>query len=93
MLKAQNLNKKYRKKTVVHDVSIEVERGEIIGLLGPNGAGKSTTMKMITGNLAPTEGSISVCGIDLIDDPILAKAKIGYLPEIPPVYKELRVNE
>jgi ABC-2 type transport system ATP-binding protein len=92
-LSASALTRKYGNNVAVSDVSLKLKKGEIIGLLGPNGAGKSTTMKMITGNLAPTEGSISVCGIDLIDDPILAKAKIGYLPEIPPVYKELRVNE
>ncbi len=92
-LSASALTRKYGNNIAVSDVSLKLKKGEIIGLLGPNGAGKSTTMKMITGNLAPTEGSISVCGIDLIDDPILAKTKIGYLPEIPPVYKELRVNE
>ena len=79
-LSASALTRKYGNNVAVSDVSLKLKKGEIIGLLGPNGAGKSTTMKMITGNLAPTEGSISVCGIDLIDDPILAKAKIGYLP-------------
>ena len=92
-LSASGLTRKYGNNVAVSDVSLALKKGEIIGLLGPNGAGKSTTMKMITGNLAPTEGSIKVCGIDLIDDPIVAKTKIGYLPEIPPVYKELRVNE
>lgn len=92
-LSAVGLTRKYGNNVAVSDVSLALKKGEIIGLLGPNGAGKSTTMKMITGNLAPTEGSIKVCGIDLIDEPIIAKTKIGYLPEIPPVYKELRVNE
>ncbi len=92
-LSASGLTRKYGNNTAVSDVSLSLHKGEIIGLLGPNGAGKSTMMKMITGNLAPSEGSIQVCGIDLIDDPIAAKTKIGYLPEIPPVYKELRVNE
>ena len=92
-LSASGLTRKYGNNTAVNDVSLSLHKGEIIGLLGPNGAGKSTMMKMITGNLAPSEGSIQVCGIDLIDDPIAAKTKIGYLPEIPPVYKELRVNE
>ncbi|MDA0237101.1 MAG: ATP-binding cassette domain-containing protein [Proteobacteria bacterium] len=92
-LSASGLTRRYGNNIAVSDVSLSLHKGEIIGLLGPNGAGKSTTMKMITGNLAPTEGSIQVCGIDLIDNPIAAKAKIGYLPEIPPVYKELRVNE
>ncbi|HBZ19285.1 MAG TPA: ABC transporter ATP-binding protein [Betaproteobacteria bacterium] len=92
-LSASGLTRRYGNNIAVSDVSLSLRKGEIIGLLGPNGAGKSTTMKMITGNLAPTEGSIQVCGIDLIDDPIAAKTKIGYLPEIPPLYKELRVNE
>ena len=92
-LSASGLTRRYGNNIAVSDVSLSLRKGEIVGLLGPNGAGKSTMMKMITGNLAPTEGSIQVCGIDLIDDPIAAKTKIGYLPEIPPVYKELRVDE
>ena len=59
----------------------------------PNGAGKTTTMQMLTGNLAPSSGAISICGIDLFDEPIAAKARIGYLPEVPPLYRELTVNE
>ncbi|NIO42816.1 MAG: ATP-binding cassette domain-containing protein [Burkholderiales bacterium] len=92
-LAAVGLSRRYGNNLAVDDVSIELKRGEIVGLLGPNGAGKTTAMKMITGNLAPSAGSINVCGIDLIDKPTEAKARIGYLPEIPPLYKELRVDE
>ncbi|MGD2138943.1 MAG: ATP-binding cassette domain-containing protein [Burkholderiales bacterium] len=92
-LAAVGLSRRYGNNLAVDNVSMELRRGEIVGLLGPNGAGKTTTMKMITGNLAPSAGSVNVCGIDLIDKPTAAKAKIGYLPEVPPLYKELRVNE
>ncbi len=92
-LAAVGLSRRYGNNLAVDDISMELRRGEIVGLLGPNGAGKTTAMKMITGNLAPTAGSVNVCGIDLIDEPTAAKAKIGYLPEIPPLYKELRVDE
>ena len=92
-LSAVGLSRSYGGKLAVDDISLELRRGQIIGLLGPNGAGKTTTMKMITGTLAPTRGSVSICGIDLIDRPIAAKAKLGYLPEVSPLYKELRVDE
>jgi ABC-2 type transport system ATP-binding protein len=87
------LSRRYGNNLAVDDISLELKRGEIVGLLGPNGAGKTTTMKMITGNLAPSAGSIDICGIDLIEKPTAAKARIGYLPEVPPLYKELRVDE
>ena len=92
-LSAVELSRYYGSNRAVQDMSLELRRGEVIGLLGPNGAGKTTTMQMITGNLAPSSGSVSVCGIDLINHPTAAKARIGYLPEVPPLYKELRVNE
>ena len=92
-LSAVGLSRSYGGKLAVDGVSLELRRGEIIGLLGPNGAGKTTTMRMITGTLAPSNGSVSICGIDLIDEPTAAKAKLGYLPEISPLYKELRVDE
>lgn len=92
-LAAVGLSRRYGANLAVNDISLELRRGEIVGLLGPNGAGKTTTMKMITGNLAPSEGSVSVCGIDLIERPTAAKARIGYLPEVPPLYRELRVDE
>jgi ABC-2 type transport system ATP-binding protein len=90
---AQALNRSYGANRAVRDVSLELRRGEVLGLLGPNGAGKTTTMQMITGNLAPTSGEVRICGIDLIDRPIQAKARIGYLPEVPPLYRELKVDE
>jgi ABC-2 type transport system ATP-binding protein len=87
------LNRAYGSNVVVRDVNFNLSKGEVLGFLGPNGAGKSTTMKMLTGNLAPTSGSVKICGIDIIDQPKAAKALIGYLPEIPPLYKELTVDE
>ena len=92
-LSAVGLSRSYGGKLAVDDISLDLRRGEIVGLLGPNGAGKTTTMRMITGTLAPTTGSVSICGIDLIDKPTAAKAKLGYLPEVSPLYKELRVDE
>lgn len=92
-LSAIGLSRLYGANVAVRDMSLELRRGEVVGLLGPNGAGKTTTMQMITGNLAPSSGSVAVCGIDLIDKPSAAKARIGYLPEVPPLYRELRVDE
>jgi len=90
---AQGLSRKFGLHTVVDGVSLELKRGEILGFLGPNGAGKTTTMQMLTGNLAPSLGTISICGVDLIERPTAAKARIGYLPETPPLYRELTVRE
>jgi len=80
-------------RPAVDNISFEVRRGEVLGFLGPNGAGKSTTMRMITGNLAPGHGRITINGIDILDQPKKAKADIGFLPELPPLYRELTVNE
>lgn len=77
----------------VDNINFTLQRGEVLGFLGPNGAGKSTTMQMLTGNLAPSHGTIQIGGIDLMDNPIEAKALIGYLPDTPPLYKELTVDE
>lgn len=77
----------------VDNISFEVRRGEVLGFLGPNGAGKSTTMRMITGNLAPSHGRITINGIDILEQPKQAKAHIGFLPELPPLYRELSVDE
>ena len=90
---AQHLMRKFGAHTAVNDVSLTLKRGEILGFLGPNGAGKTTTMQMLTGNLAPTNGAVSICGIDLFEHPTAAKARLGYLPEHPPLYRELSVQE
>ena len=92
-LKALGLTRLFGPNKAVNNVSFELSKGEVLGFLGPNGAGKSTTMRMLTGNLAPTEGQVEICGINIIEEPKLAKAKIGYLPEMRPLYKEFRVNE
>jgi ABC-2 type transport system ATP-binding protein len=93
VIEVQHLTKRYGPFTAVDDVSFKVEKGEILGFLGPNGAGKTTTMQMLTGNLAPSQGSIKICGIDLFERPAMAKSHIGYLPEQPPLYRELTVRE
>jgi ABC-2 type transport system ATP-binding protein len=90
---AQGLSRNFGAHTAVAGLSLELRRGEILGFLGPNGAGKTTTMQMLTGNLAPSHGAISICGIDLFEEPTKAKARIGYLPETPPLYRELTVRE
>ena len=90
---AQGLSRRFGAHTAVEAVSVELRRGEILGFLGPNGAGKTTSMQMLTGNLAPSSGAISICGIDLLEHPKAAKARIGYLPETPPLYRELTVSE
>ena len=92
-LSARELARSFGAVRAVVDLDLELRRGEVLGLLGPNGAGKTTTMQMLTGNLAPSKGSISICGIDLLDKPTAAKARLGYLPEVPPLYKELKVDE
>ena len=86
MLEVKNLTKAYGEKRAVDDITFTVNRGEILGFLGPNGAGKSTTMNIITGYLSSSEGTVTVDGHDILGDPIKAKAKIGYLPEHPPLY-------
>ncbi len=93
MIVVDNLTKRYGDREVVKDVSFRVERGEILGFLGPNGAGKTTTMKMITGFLMPTTGSVRIGEVDMATDPIAAKSHIGYLPENPPVYPDMSVLE
>ncbi len=92
-LSAQNLCRNYGDHVAVHNVSIQLKRGEVLGLLGPNGAGKTTTMRMLTGNLAPSAGNIRICGFDLFDNPYNAKSHLGYLPENPPLYQDMTVNE
>ncbi|AUZ85357.1 ABC transporter ATP-binding protein [Methylophaga nitratireducenticrescens] len=93
LLEAQNLSRYFGPNVAVQNIDITVKRGEILGFLGPNGAGKSTTMKMLSGNLAPDKGEIHINGFDLLSQPKQAKAQLGYLPENPPLYRELTVNE
>src|SRR3954447_3921813 len=90
---ARTLSRSYGSNRAVREVSLELKRGEVLGFLGPNGAGKTTTMQMLTGNLAPSEGEVTICGIDLLTDPVAPKLCIGYLPEYPPLYRELTVDE
>ena len=93
LIDVQHLTRYYGTHRAVHGLSFQVRRGEVLGFLGPNGAGKSTTMQMITGNLAPSEGRVLINGVDLLDEPLRAKAALGYLPEQPPLYRELTVDE
>jgi ABC-2 type transport system ATP-binding protein len=92
MIEVKNLTKKYGSKTAVNNISFKVEKGEILGFLGPNGAGKSTTMNMLTGYISSTSGEILIDGTDILEEPKKAKAKIGYLPEIPPLYVDMTVD-
>jgi ABC-2 type transport system ATP-binding protein len=92
-LRARNLTRSFGKQQIIHDLSLELKRGEVLGLLGHNGAGKSTTLQMLTGCLLPGSGEIDICGIDLRKSPAQAKAHIGYLPETPPLYRELSVDD
>ena len=93
MIEVTNLTKRYGSHVAVNHLSFRVEKGQIYGFLGPNGAGKSTTMNILTGYLAPTEGTVTIGGTDIQKEPEEAKKKIGYLPEIPPLYTEMTVAE
>ncbi len=93
LISVNNLVRYYGDYCAVDNISFELAAGDILGFLGPNGAGKSTTMQMLSGNLAPTEGEIHINGVDLLDKPGAAKAALGYLPEVPPLYKEMSVDE
>jgi len=93
VIKIENLVKRYGTNYALNDISFEVNEGEIVGLLGPNGAGKSTTMNILTGYLSATSGAAYINGVDILEDPIEAKRSIGFLPEQPPIYPEMTVNE
>ena len=93
MIKVEHLVKYYGTTCAVDDISFEIEKGEIVGLLGPNGAGKSTTMNILTGYLSSTSGTVSVAGLDILENPKEAKKQIGYLPEQPPLYLDMTVGE
>lgn len=93
LLSVKHLSRHYGSLAAVNNISFHLNKGEVLGFLGPNGAGKSSTMQVITGNLAPSTGQINICGFDLLDSAKDAKANIGYLPEHPPLYRELTVDE
>ncbi|HTT08794.1 MAG TPA: ATP-binding cassette domain-containing protein [Gammaproteobacteria bacterium] len=93
LIAAENLCRDYGALRAIDQVNLTLKRGEVLGFLGPNGAGKSTTMRILSGALAPTTGSIRIVGHDLLESPRAAKSRIGYLPEHPPLYRELTVDE
>ena len=93
MIEVKNLTRFYGTNRAIHNVSFEVKKGEILGLLGPNAAGKTTTMKIITCYMPPTSGDVKVDGFDIWEQPMEIKKRIGYLPENPPLYNDLRVEE
>lgn len=93
LIEAEHLTRYYGKQCAVNDVSFTLAKGEVLGFLGPNGAGKTTTMQMLCGNLAPSSGQIRINGYDMLDEPKSAKLSLGYLPDTPPIYKELTVQE
>ena len=93
MIEVQHLTKRYGPFTAVNDVSFRAERGEILGFLGPNGAGKTTTMRILTGYMPATDGKAVVAGYDVLEQPIEAKRRTGYLPETPPLYPDMTVRD
>ena len=92
MIKARSLTKKYGSRQAISDISFEIKKGDVVGFLGPNGAGKTTTMKILTGCMAPDQGEALLGGIDVFKEPLLAKQKLGYLPEAPPLYHDMTVR-
>ncbi len=93
MIEVKNLCKDYGPHRAISNLNFSLKKGDVVGFLGPNGAGKSTTMKIITGFMAPTSGSASVSGYDVFENPIEVKKRIGYLPEVPPVYTDMYVKD
>jgi ABC-2 type transport system ATP-binding protein len=93
MIEVENLTKRYGRHTAVDGISFKVMKGEILGFLGPNGAGKTTTMRILTCYLPPTEGSARVAGFDVFEEPLEVKKRVGYIPETPPLYPDLDVQE
>ena len=93
MIEVQHLTKRYGPITAVDDVSFKAERGEILGFLGPNGAGKTTTMRVLTGYMPATDGKAIVAGYDVLEQPVEAKRRTGYLPETPPLYPDMTVSD
>src|SRR5450756_1546900 len=93
MIEIQNVTKRYGKKIAVNQVSFTINKGEILGFLGRNGAGKTTTMNILTGYISSSEGTVTVDGYDILQNPREVKKKIGYLPEQPPLYMDMTVDE
>lgn len=93
VIQVENLSRYYQNTPAIKNLSFSLNAGEVLGFLGPNGAGKSTTMQILTGNLAPSEGQVTINGFDIIESPREAKQQMGYLPEHPPVYRESSVDE
>ncbi len=93
MIEIRNLSKSYGDRPAIKALNFTVRKGEVVGFLGPNGAGKSTTMKIITGYMAPTSGEVKIAGFDVFEDPLEVKRRIGYLPETPPVYHDMSVQD
>src|ERR1700751_1153273 len=93
MITVQGLTKRSARTVAVNDISFEVQKGQIVGFLGPNGAGKTTTMRMLTCFLTPSSGAATVAGFDILEQPLEVKKHIGYLPETPRVYPEMRIAE
>ena len=93
MIKVEHLTKRFGTKTAVDDISFEIKKGEVVGFLGRNGAGKSTTMNMITGYISSTSGTATVDDFDILKSPLEVKKRVGYLPELPPVYMDMTVRE
>jgi len=93
LVRVTDLCRRFGAQPALRDVNLTLERGEVLGLLGPNGAGKTTCLRILSGNLAPTSGRVEIAGLDLSRHPIPAKRRLGYLPERPPLYPELRVDE
>jgi ABC-2 type transport system ATP-binding protein len=92
MIEVRGLSKRYRDFVAVEDLSFDVGPGEIVGFLGPNGAGKSTTMRILAGYMPATSGQVRIAGLDVFEEPLAVKRRIGYLPEIPPVYLDMSVG-
>lgn len=93
MIEIENITKRYGDQVALDGINFTVEKGEVLGFLGPNGAGKSTAMNIITGYISATDGNVRIGGIDILENPQAAKKKIGYLPEVPPLYLDMTVEE
>lgn len=93
MIEVSHLYKNYGEHQAISDLNFTIQKGEVVGFLGPNGAGKSTTMKIITGFMAPSNGQAKICGFDVFENPIEVKKRIGYLPETPPLYTDMLVED